>query len=62
MDEKNTNPGEEKRLDVDLNTGEIIPEEKKKDYKAPEATKAGSLEDVSRAASGDTGDGVVGIP
>ncbi|MFC2085954.1 hypothetical protein ACFLRO_01940 [Bacteroidota bacterium] len=46
-------------LEVDLNSGEIIPEDRKKDYKAPEATKAGSLKNVSRTISGDgAGDGI----
>ena len=41
-------------LDVDLTTGEIIPEDQRKEYKTPEAEKAGSLDEVSRAASGDS--------
>ncbi len=52
MDEKadrQKNP----ELDIDPNTGEIIPDNAKKTYETPEATKAGSPKRVSRTASGD---------
>ena len=51
---ENTQEHENNELDVDLNSGEIIPDDQKKEYKTPEATKAGSLKKVSRAASGDS--------
>ncbi len=50
---ENPKKHESNELDVDLNSGEIIPEDQKKQYKTPEATKSGSLKNVSRAASGD---------
>jgi len=53
--DKKTDRQENPELDVDLNTGEIIPDNKKKTYKTPEATKAGTLKKVSRAVSGDQG-------
>ncbi len=51
--DKKTDRQENPELDVDLNTGDIIPDNKKKTYKTPEATMAGTLKKVSRAASGD---------
>ena len=53
--DKKTDRQENPELDVDLNTGEIIPENEKKTYKTPEATKAGTLRKVSRTASGGFG-------
>lgn len=52
--DKKADRQENPELDVDLNTGEIIPDNKKKTYKTPEATKAGTLKKVSRTSSGDT--------
>lgn len=50
---ENTQKTENNELDVDLNSGKIISEEQKKEYLTPEATKAGSLKDVSKSVSGD---------
>jgi hypothetical protein len=46
-------PKQSNELDVNLETGEIIPEKEKKSFKTPEATREGSLKNVSKAASGD---------
>ena len=51
--DKKTDRQENPELDVGLNTGDIIPDNKKKTYKTPEATKAGTLMKVSRLGSGD---------
>ena len=50
---ENTPKAENNELDVDLDSGEIISDDRKKEYQTPEATKAGSLKDVSKSASGD---------
>jgi len=57
--DKNPQERQNNELDVDLSSGEIIPEDQKKEYKTPEATKAGSLKNVSRIGSGPIGDGSV---
>ena len=57
---KKTDGSEKPELDVDLTTGKIIPENKKREYKTPEATRAGMLKNVTRSFSGDGSDGLAG--
>ena len=54
--DKKTDRQKNPELDINLNTGEIIPDNEKKTYKTPKATKAGTLKKVSRLGSGDRGD------
>ena len=51
--DKKTDRQENRELDVDLSTGEIIPENEKKTYKTPKVTSAGTLKNVSRVLSSE---------